>query len=158
MNDEDSTKALFPEPNAYLQNCLKSKTSKVVFSEPYDNMPPFYLNNNFKKGGCDCVHHPQCAQSNIKLPNFNGFNFQNLLPIISSILGKNDSINMFMPIIKAFGDGKNVDFNKIITSLLTNKEVLNGIKNKFVKTPTSNNVGSIEETDFPIDDYKRVDE
>ncbi len=79
MSFKDNSSALYSDPNAYIQRCECADTKKVVFSEPYETMPNFYLNNNFKKGDCscnkkdkslpfkdDCNFHPQqgCRQNN----------------------------------------------------------------------------------------------
>lgn len=59
MEFEDSRLALFPEPNAYIQkfdkDCKEKNIKKVVFQEPYETLPNFYINNNFTKHGCDCI-------------------------------------------------------------------------------------------------------
>lgn len=56
MEFEDSRFALFPEPNAYIQKVEKNKEpKKIVFQEPYECLPNFYMNNNFTKHNCDCV-------------------------------------------------------------------------------------------------------
>lgn len=58
MEFEDSRNALFCDPNAYIQKIEKRdkcEPRKVVFQEPYDNLPNFYINNNFKKGDCNCI-------------------------------------------------------------------------------------------------------
>ena len=60
MEKEDSRFALFTEPNAYVQNynnancdCKKEKErKKIVFQEPYETLPNFYVNNNFTKHNC----------------------------------------------------------------------------------------------------------
>lgn len=59
MEFEDSRFALFSEPNAYIQSFRgnKEKTKKVVFQEPYETLPNYYINNNFKKRDCDCVQN-----------------------------------------------------------------------------------------------------
>ena len=50
---------LYCDPNAYIQNCKQNcPPKKVVFSEPYQQLPNFYLDNNFKRGSCNCVPNP----------------------------------------------------------------------------------------------------
>ena len=73
MEFEDSRLALFPEPNAYIQkfnkDCKEKGIKKVVFQEPYETLPNFYINNNFTKHGCDCVAKHN-NHSNSKYANF----------------------------------------------------------------------------------------
>lgn len=67
MENEDSQNALFVDPNAYIQKFEKRdprKPKKVVFQEPYDSLPNFYINNNFKKGDCDCISNDQNNNNN----------------------------------------------------------------------------------------------
>ena len=85
MEFEDSRFALFPEPNAYIQNFNKptqkdKEIKKIVFQEPYECLPNFYINNNFTKRDCNCVKNNNskgCTCDNIKHLN-NQYN--NLLP------------------------------------------------------------------------------
>ncbi|MBQ9795442.1 MAG: hypothetical protein IJW36_00575 [Clostridia bacterium] len=58
MEFEDGRNALFCDPNAYIQRFEKkdkNKPKKIIFQEPYESLPNFYINNNFKKGDCDCI-------------------------------------------------------------------------------------------------------
>lgn len=60
MEFEDSRFALFAEPNAYIQKAQnvekkEKERKKIVFQEPYEILPNFYVNNNFTKQDCDCV-------------------------------------------------------------------------------------------------------
>ena len=87
---EDSRSALFVEPGAYIyshqktnkDNKEKKGIKKVVFQEPYDCLPNFYFNNNFKKGNCDCVPKPKPKQEMKQscLP----FDFKSLAPLLGS--------------------------------------------------------------------------
>ncbi|MBR1987597.1 MAG: hypothetical protein IKA36_01015, partial [Clostridia bacterium] len=79
MEYGDSKEALFVEPNAYIQNFSKEKTGtkKVVFSEPYETMPNYYINNNFHKKQCEYREKPQ--QNNCQNPSQNLlFDFKNI--------------------------------------------------------------------------------
>ena len=72
MENEDSRFALFSEPNAYIQRFEKkeqNKPSKIVFQEPYESMPAFYINNNFKKRNCNCVPNRQNKNHNLNSNN-----------------------------------------------------------------------------------------
>ena len=58
MNFEDSRNAIYCDPNAFIQKQApkeECKRKKIVFQQPYESMPAFYINNNFKKRDCDCV-------------------------------------------------------------------------------------------------------
>lgn len=58
MNFNDNSSALYVDPNAYIQSrpkCDHCEPKKVVFSEPYETMPNYYIDNGFKKGNCDCI-------------------------------------------------------------------------------------------------------
>jgi len=83
MEFEDSRFALFPEPNAYIQNFNKpqKETKKIVFAEPYETLPQFYINNNFQKHNCNCdqnnsKHNLNCDYDNLnKSQNKSGCGF-----------------------------------------------------------------------------------
>ena len=68
MDYEDSRLALFPEPNAFVQNYDKvdknKEIKKIVFQEPYETLPNFYINNNFTKNNCDCAKRPNSHDCN----------------------------------------------------------------------------------------------
>ena len=56
MDFEDNLNSLYCDPNAYIQRFEKEeKAKKIVFQEPYECLPNFYINNDFKKHDCDCV-------------------------------------------------------------------------------------------------------
>ena len=63
MEFGDSRNALFTEPNAYIQkfkaDCKNKEIKKIVFQEPYETLPNFYINNTFTKHNCDCVSNKQ---------------------------------------------------------------------------------------------------
>ncbi len=90
MEFEDSRNALFTEPNAYIQKCnfdCDEKTKKVIFQEPYDRLPTFYLDNNFKKGNCNCVPKPKQKEGKPSCNNPFPFDIKNLLPLLSNLTG-----------------------------------------------------------------------
>ncbi len=72
MENEDSRNALYCDPNAYIQRFEKKekhKPRKVVFQEPYEQLPNFYINNNFTKHNCDCVSNNQNYNNNSNANN-----------------------------------------------------------------------------------------
>ncbi len=160
MEYEDSRYALFTEPNAYIQkfdNTEKKETKKIVFQEPYENVPNFYIDNGFKKGDCDCVNKPK---EDKKPSNPFPFDFKNLLPLLTG-LGKGGGLNNLISMLNSNSknvDDKNSGFNlSNIMSLFNNSGFnLNSIMNLFKgnKNPQKKKMQS---TDFDIKNYKRVD-
>ena len=152
MDYEDSRNALFPEPNAYIQNFNRDKCEpkKVVFQEPYDTLPNFYLDNNFKRGNCDCIPKPkpkpdyQNNQGGFNFP----FNLKGLLPLLGGLGGNNTStgggLGGILSMLSGAGSQQsssqspnnsstpNFDFSKILSSLGTNGfgDILNLFKPK----------------------------
>ena len=163
---EDSRNALFIEPNAYLKNfnnktkCEVRPINKVVFSEPYDCMPNFYLDNNFQKGdgsvkkkehnkpnccnfdnkNCDCNNSSHNKQ------NF-GFDIKSLMPILSGF-NKGVSgfdLNSISTLLSNSGGG--FDFSKLIAnpqlistvmSMFTSKKKLNNKKEENIIADAAN--------------------
>lgn len=114
MQFENNVNAMFCDPNAYIQRYEKKeqekKTEKVVFSEPYETLPNYYIDNHFKKHNCDCIpklkndkngdrcgcdnclngghlNNYQCnsnhdCKSNHGANNVFGFDFKNILPLL----------------------------------------------------------------------------
>ncbi|MCQ2565033.1 MAG: hypothetical protein MJ152_04175 [Clostridia bacterium] len=152
MENEDSRFALFPEPNACVMGCEnKKQAEKVVFSEPYDCMPNFYINNGFKKGNCDCLPKPKPPQN----PCCN-FNFSRILPFLTQILGKNSNFSSILQGLSNFPCGANFDFSKILQTVLANKNLFN--LSSFFGGNKKNQEKKVESsTDFPIKDYVRVE-
>ncbi len=78
-----------PNGNSGQQNChngqyhCQKPPQKVVFSEPYESVPNFYLNNNFKKGNCDCIPKPKPKCPPPKPPF--SFDLKNILPLLSGL-------------------------------------------------------------------------
>lgn len=86
MEFEDSRLALFSEPNAFIQNFNNPKQKekeikKIVFQEPYETLPNFYINNNFTKHNCDCVKGHNSKDCNCdKDKHFRNNQSNNLFP------------------------------------------------------------------------------
>ncbi len=165
MEYEDSKNALFVEPNAYIQNYNKEKKGikKIVFSEPYESLPNYYINNDFKKQNCDCVqqHKPDCPKQSCQpnnTPN-NLFDFKNILPMLSGFLGKGFDISKFNSILSNKDQSNNMmtniinilssDMGKNILGLLGKKSTKNSKKN-------SEKYHKIKSSDIAIDNFERV--
>ena len=152
MNFEDSRNALFVEPNAYIQKFDNpGKTKKIVFQEPYECMPPHYLNNDFKKGDCDCLKKSKCE----KQPTKTNFDFKNLMPLMS-MFTKNSNLN---DIVSLFSKSGGVDLQNVLTSVLSNKDMLGGILKLFKgnKKQKIDNKKEIVTTDYQIKNYTKVE-
>lgn len=175
MEFEDSRNALFVEPNAYIQHFNKEKSTpkKIVFQEPYECLPNYYLDNNFNKHSCDCVHggckpnnkhdcvnsnNPQNnhdCNSNHEKPN-NFLDFKNLAPLLGMFSKGNSGI---MDIVSNLGKGGGSGFNlqNILGLLGNNKNMLGNIMDLFSKNKTSKEKSiDIPTTDYEIKNYTRV--
>ncbi len=73
MDFEDNLNSLYCDPNAYIQRFEKNKeTKKIVFQEPYECLPSYYINNDLKKHNCDCVaKHNNHSNNNYGNPDYN---------------------------------------------------------------------------------------
>jgi len=174
----ENVNALYCDPNAFIKNKEKKIESakKIVFQEPYETLPNFYINNNFKKKDCesvkefkkdshphkkegDCNKHKPC---NNNKSNF-GFDIKSLLPLLTSLGGgANNSLNISNMISMLGGGlGGNVntqgefDFTKLLSSFLNNKDGLNILGGLFKKKEKPNT--QIKSSDIPIKNYTRVE-
>ena len=159
--EEDSRNALFVEPNAYIQKYEskeKNNPQKIVFQEPYECLPNYYLNNNFKKGSCDCVlknqndkhksnlnnHDCNCNRINHQDNNCNndnkarqsglGFDLKNLMPLFS-LFNKGGGAN-FGQLVGLLNNGNSRSGGmsnpmSLISGLLSNQDAMSGILNIF---------------------------
>ena len=158
---EDSKNALFVEPNAYIQNFKQNKDkkiSKIVFQEPYDCLPNFYLNNNFKKGDCNCVNKPkECSKPcESKKENCNQNSFpldaKSLLPLLN-IFNKN--AGGLSGVLNMFSNGNSNAFSGL-TSLLGNGNILSNLTNLFSLNKVDKKENEIICTDYEIKKYTKV--
>lgn len=167
MEYEDSRYALFTEPNAYIQrfdNCEKKETKKIVFQEPYENIPNFYIDNGFKKGDCDCVNKPKEDKKPSCPSNPFPFDFKNLLPLLASLGKGGGGLSNLISILGSNtknGDENNSGFNlSNLMSLFNNSNSgglnLNGLMNMF-RGNKNTQKKKMQSTDFDIKNYKRVD-
>ena len=158
MEYEDSRNALFVEPNAYVQNFRvkeeKKERKKIIFSEPYECLPPYHINNNFKNKGCDCVSKPKEKCEPKPKQNFFNFDFKSMLPLISSFGGKGFDLGNITKMLA----GNETNSLGLISNLLSNKESLGNILNIFKGGKSEmSKTKEIKSTDFPIKDYIRVE-
>ncbi len=164
----ENVNALYCDPNAYIkpQHKKEKETKKVVFQEPYETLPNFYLNNGFKKHACECVKNkkeeckpPSCDCSNKKNNNNFGFDLKSLLPFISG-LGKGGGIGDIVKLLgnsnSNQGGGSGIDVAKILSSLFSGENGLN-LKNLFGGSKKQEAKNKLKSTDFEIKNYKRVE-
>lgn len=165
MEFEDSRNALFVEPNAYIQGFEHHKSKnqnfkqkKIVFQQPYDLMPSYYPDNNFKKNNGDslksnykeCKHESEHPKSN----NF-GFDLKSLLPFLG-MLG-NGSPEGLGSIVSKFSSGEG-GFNlaNLLPELLKNKDLVSSFLSGF-KKKSNPQKKELKTTDFEIKNYTRVE-
>ena len=166
MEFEDSRCALYCDPNAYIKKFNKTEIKhkerkKIVFQEPYETLPQFYINNNFTKHDCDCVknknnnlfkdkHDYDCNHAN-KNCDFNyrndncyndknnnkgfGFDLKNLLPLLGNF-NKGGGANLsqlagFLNNTSNSQNGNSSNPMNMISSILSNKDAMSGILNIF---------------------------
>lgn len=225
MEFEDSRNALFCDPNAYIQRFdveNKCKPKKVIFQEPYESLPAFYLDNNFIKHECDCVlkhkhdnnynhgnkqdmhcnhstncepndyffkkgfynhnishdcncnrgnknynqceHGDNCNKDNSKQNGFS-FDLKSLLPLLGLFnKGGGSDLSSIVGLLNKTGSTNN-NSNPIglISSLMSNKDLMGGILNLFKGGGLNlfNKKQSVKKelktTDFEIKNYTRVE-
>lgn len=170
MEVEDSRNALFCDPNAYIQKPKKEdvknkEIKKIIFQEPYETLPQYHVNNNFKKHSCDCVpnkekqnNKPDC-KSNSNNSKQNGFNLD---------------VKSLMPLLGLFNKGGGTDLSSLVgmlnnnsssgnifSNLFSNKDMMSGIMNLFkgsgsrVKKQTQKK--ELKITDYEIKNYTKVE-
>lgn len=171
MEFEDSRKALFCDPNAYIQGVNKKESKKIVFSEPYECAPNFYINNNFKKKDCNCTskdksnsnydnnkpeHHDcNCNHQNKGNKNFfSGLNLQSLLPMLG-LFNKGGGGGLDLANIMSLFGGKG-DYN-MLSNLLGNKDMLANITSLFSAKKEKNETKKIQPTEIDIKNYTKVE-
>lgn len=159
MEFNDNAGLLYCDPNAYIQNwgygaqapqsnhgCANEKPhcqkppQKVVFSEPYESVPNFYINNNFKKGNCACIPKPKPKCPPPKPPF--SFDLKNILPLLSGLFkggAGGGGIGGILSMLNqnssgeeqgGEGQGGSIDFSSMLKTL-SNTGGLDGILNLF---------------------------
>ena len=159
MENFENAGVPYADPNAFVQMQKKPPTKKVVFSEPYECLPNYYPNNDFKKEKCDCVPKPKfgdkknnCSKEHNISAKKSGFDLKSLLPILS-LLGGGGGMDVGK--MASILSGEQNPLN-LISSLMQNGGGLNSIFKMFqprVKQPVNN----IKSTDFEITNYTRVE-
>ena len=164
MEFEDSRNAFYIDPNAYICKPKKKENcKKIVFAEPYENVPNFYINNDFKKSEKCCCN--SCAKPNSRLDNNNenkakpqnflsGLNLQNLTPILSMFGGGGVDLSKISGIVGNNQSG----IMQLVTSFSNAKELpgfLNLFRNSNSKQTTIKK--EIKSTDYEINSYTRVE-
>lgn len=162
-NFEDSRNALYADPNAYIQNYNKcdcancngqNRRQKIVFQEPYECMPSHHMNNDFKKGDCDCVNKPKYDKD--KNDNSPMFDLQKILPLLSS-LGNGNGIGDILKMLGGSGNGLSSILSNLgggnggLGSLLNGLDIFKLFNKKKPKKP------EMKSTEVPIKNYTRVE-
>lgn len=174
MDFEDSRNAIFCDPHAYIQGCEKKQIKKVVFAEPYDCLPTFYVDNDFKKHNCNCVPKPPkpcppppkpCAPN---LP-FN-FDLKTIMPLLAGMLGKSGGSADFSKLLNNLpsntGEQSGFDLKNMIGVVTQNPKILQsilsifkggGLNSLFKKGKQKNEIIQ-KQTDHIINNYTKVDQ
>ena len=137
---------------------------KIVFQQPYENLPNFYINNDFKKGNCSCIPKPKPKPKPQCPPQNFGFNFdlKNLLPLLSGLLkggGTSNFGNIISMLNNSSNDKENANSNLGLSSLINtfSSSGFSNILNLFKPKQNSNIKNEIKSTDFEIKNYTRVE-
>ncbi len=139
-NSINGVESLTRKPNSFCS------PKKVVFAEPYEIVPNYYIDNNFKKGNCDCIPKPK--KEGCCFPNFN-LDLKSILPVMLSLLGggKGD--------LTKFLGALGTDKSNPIMSILSNKDVMNMVGNLFSKKKKTTSE-KIKSTENDIKNYVKV--
>ncbi len=173
MEFEDSRNALFTEPNAYIQHYeSKEKThpKKIIFQEPYENFPNFYIDNDFKKNNNDNIDkkNNNNAEKNYsnKKSNF-PFNFKNIFPFLGALTNGGGLGNLISAFSNNTSSGDNKLGNNLNISNLINMFSSNNGENNLLNLFNLSNISGLfnkkndkkkemKSTDFCIKDYERI--
>lgn len=142
MSKETNKIYFFDKSNTQKSNRFNSP-SKVIFAEPYDVIPNYYLDNNFNR--TSGVNNTNFNQQNIDASNKNSS-----VPFTSILNGGIGGI--FNSIISGLGTGGGIN------NILSNPEMLGIIAKLFLGQSTkSKPKHNTKATDFNLDDYTRVE-
>lgn len=136
MELEDSRNALYCDPNAFIQRIEKKedcKRKKIVFQEPYESLPAFYINNNFQKHDCACVpkfnhdcknssfinprcneHNNDCKCNDNNCKNSTGCNGKCHQEISSKPSPFGFDLKSLLPLLSLFNKGGGADFSQLV--------------------------------------------
>lgn len=178
MDFEDSRNAIFCDPNAFVKSAEQKQIKKVVFAEPYDCLPSFYIDHDFKKQNCDCIPKPcppKPPKSNCSpFKPFFGFDFKSLMPILMGLLNKGGSGDMGkllsnltnLPSAGQQSDlGGGFDLQGILAQIAKNPKMLESVMslfkggglNLFGKKKKQQESKPTKQTDHVIKNYTRVE-
>lgn len=161
MENFKNESSLYVDPNAYIFG-VKKEQKKIVFSEPYECLPSYYANNNFKKSKCDCISKPKpkpkecdCGKPcNHKNEKSGGFDFKGLMPILGLLGGGGMDLSKIISVLGNNQAGDNPI--ELISSLMQNGGKLGNIMNLF-KPKKARSSNSIKSTDVEIINYTKVE-
>lgn len=173
------------------EECDTKGIKKIVFQEPYESLPTHYINNDFKKHNCDCVAKPKqnnlkfenchdsfcnhekpnskCGSENNtghsgnKIPKGFQFDLKSLLPMLG-MFNKGGGMSQLVGLLNngnnQTGDGSNP--MNLISSLMSNKDIMSGIMKFFgggekFSNGASKTENKLKTTDFEIKNYTRVE-
>ncbi len=125
---------LFVEPNAYIMRANNSKgRKKVVFQEPYENIPIHYINNNFQKRECSfCEKGEGKGSSSGSTSTGFPFDIKNLLSLFAGVNSGADFGSLMSMFSAGSGDKssqQNFDLNNILSLLCGKGEGRVGLAN-----------------------------
>lgn len=134
---KDNVQALYCDPNAYVKLNKKSNTIKqVVFSEPYDCLPNYYVDYGFKKRSYECAGK-QAKKKEEKLncnsTNKQKCNCENVSNPFSNLFG---GIMKFLPMLLGGGNG---GIGSILSSLNSNSKSEGDVSNLISSLMKSDN-------------------
>lgn len=149
---EDKRNALFVEPGAYIQRIEKKKSpNKVIFQEPYESMPNYYMDHGVKKSDHECYHdkHEECEKS-----KSSPFDIKSLLPLFGSIGGLGN-LGGVSNLLSSFNGG----LKDVLASIMSNPEMLKSAIGLITKNKTSKSTVNheIKKSDLEIKNYTKVE-
>ena len=177
---KENVDALYCDPNAFIKKEKENskKISRVVFSEPYDCLPNYYVNYGFKKGNCECLpkrKDDKCEQKGLhknkcECGNVNPFSsllggLTNFLPMLLN--GGNEGIAKIFSSLSAgsgnssmnglFSALNNNPQNNLLGQLFSNGDLITNILSVFKSnSKNKDKVRDIISTDYEIKKYTRV--
>lgn len=159
MEIEDSRNALFVEPNAYItryEKQAKDERRKVIFQEPYECIPNYYIDNGFK-------NHKHEINKIEKMPNLQNFSkpkfdLTGFMPILNMLKKDSGGLSGIMSLFDDSNKNGQNGFQSLISSVLGNKDMMGMFSNLFKGfKPKSEKQEKPISTDYEIKNYTRVE-